>query len=71
MKDLLCRYSKSRYSYGLGKIFAEFYSYHFSKKNLSIKIFRPHNMFGPDMGNEHVIPQLLKEFSKKKIIIKS
>ena len=56
-----------RYSYGLGKIFAEFYSYHFSKKkNLSIKIFIPHNMFGPDMGNEHVIPQLLKRIFQKK-----
>ncbi|MDB4154731.1 NAD-dependent epimerase/dehydratase family protein, partial [Candidatus Pelagibacter sp.] len=56
-----------RYSYGLGKIFTEFYSYHFSKKNnLNIKIFRPHNMFGPDMGNEHVIPQLLKKIFQKK-----
>ncbi len=56
-----------RYSYGLGKIFSEFYSYHFSKiNNLNIKIFRPHNMFGPDMGNEHVIPQLLKKIFQKK-----
>lgn len=56
-----------RYSYGLGKIFTEFYSYHFSKKNsLNIKIFRPHNLFGPDMGNEHVIPQLLKKIFQKK-----
>lgn len=55
-----------RYSYGLGKIYSEFYSYHFSKKNnLNIKIFRPHNIFGPDMGNDHVIPQLLKKILTK------
>ena len=56
-----------RYSYGLGKIYSEFYSYHFSKKNnLNLKIFRPHNIFGPDMGNEHVVPQLLKKIFEKK-----
>ena len=56
-----------RYSYGLGKIYSEFYSYHFSKKNnLNLKIFRPHNIFGPDMGNEHVLPQLLKKIFEKK-----
>ena len=54
-----------RYSYGLGKIYSEFYSYHFQKNNLNLKIFRPHNIFGPDMGNEHVLPQLLKTFEKK------
>ncbi len=55
-----------RFSYGLGKIYSEFYSYHFSKKNnLKVKIFRPHNIFGPDMGYDHVIPQLLKKILTK------
>ena len=37
-------------------------------KNTKIKfnIFRPHNLFGPDMGHEHVIPDIIK-----KIIISS
>ena len=59
--------SNPRFSYGLGKIYSEFYSYHYAKKNrLNIKIFRPHNIFGPDMGNDHVIPQLLNKIFKKK-----
>ena len=38
--------SNPRFSYGLGKIYSEFYSYHYAKKNrLNIKIFRPHNIF--------------------------
>ena len=24
-------------------------------------IFRPHNIFGPDMGKEHVIPELIRK----------
>ena len=29
-------------------------------------IFRPHNVYGPDMGNEHVIPEFLNRFKKLK-----
>ena len=55
-----------RFSYGLSKIFTEYYSYHFGQKNgLNISIFRPHNVFGPDMGLQHVIPQFIMEFLRK------
>ena len=34
-------------------------------------IFRPHNVYGPNMGNEHVIPELIKKFRRiKKNIVK-
>ena len=55
-----------RFSYGLSKIYTEYYSYHFGlKHNMNISIFRPHNVFGPDMGLQHVIPQFIMEFLKK------
>ena len=28
-------------------------------------IFRPHNVYGPNMGNEHVIPQFINRLKKK------
>ncbi len=56
-----------RYSYGGGKILTELYGANFGKKYFKkLIIFRPHNVYGPDMGNEHVIPELLKRFSKTK-----
>ena len=55
-----------RFSYGLSKIYTEYYSYHFGlKHNMNISIFRPHNVFGPDMGLQHVIPQFIMEFLKE------
>lgn len=52
-----------RYSYGGGKIFSELYGIHFAKKYLKkFIIFRPHNVYGKDMGNEHVIPEFIKRF---------
>jgi len=54
-----------RYSYGGGKIFSELYGTHFSKKYLKkFIIFRPHNVYGSDMGNEHVIPEFINRFKK-------
>ena len=54
-----------RYSYGGGKIFSELYGMHFSKKYLKkFIIFRPHNVYGSDMGNEHVIPEFIDRFKK-------
>ncbi|MBN23401.1 MAG: NAD-dependent dehydratase [Bdellovibrionaceae bacterium] len=47
-----------RYSYGGGKIVCELLAMHLAttyfEKTL---IFRPHNVYGPDMGWEHVLPQ--------------
>lgn len=55
-----------RFSYGLSKIYTEYYSYHFGlKHNMNISIFRPHNVFGPDMGLQHVIPQFIMEFLRQ------
>jgi UDP-glucose 4-epimerase len=55
-----------RFSYGLSKIYTEYYSFHYGlENNLNMSIFRPHNVFGPDMGLQHVIPQFIMEFLKK------
>jgi dTDP-glucose 4,6-dehydratase/UDP-glucose 4-epimerase len=49
-----------RYSYGGSKLISEIMlaNYH---RDLFTKalIFRPHNVYGPDMGWEHVLPQLI------------
>lgn len=50
-----------RYSYGLGKIVQEFMSIHSGDLIRKLIIFRPHNVYGPDMGFEHVIPELSKK----------
>jgi nucleoside-diphosphate-sugar epimerase len=48
-----------RYSYAGGKIISELLTLNYGRKKLRrAVIFRPHNVYGPDMGWEHVIPQL-------------
>ncbi|HET9716838.1 MAG TPA: SDR family NAD(P)-dependent oxidoreductase [Pseudolabrys sp.] len=48
-----------RYSYGGGKLISELMAINFGRKGFErVLIFRPHNVYGPDMGFEHVIPQL-------------
>ena len=47
-----------RYSYGGGKIISELLALNYGRKHFDrVAIFRPHNVYGPDMGREHVIPQ--------------
>ena len=47
-----------RLSYGAGKIISEVMAINFGRKYFErVLIFRPHNVYGPDMGFEHVIPQ--------------
>lgn len=47
-----------RYSYGGGKIISELMAINYGRKYFEkVIIFRPHNVYGPDMGWEHVIPQ--------------
>lgn len=47
-----------RYSYGGGKIISELMTINYGRKHFDrAVIFRPHNVYGPDMGWEHVIPQ--------------
>lgn len=49
----------ARYSYGGGKIISELLAINYGRRYFDrVVIFRPHNVYGPDMGNEHVIPQL-------------
>src|SRR6476619_6343833 len=50
--------NNARYSYGGGKIISELMAINFGRRHFDrVIIFRPHNVYGPDMGNEHVIPQ--------------
>ena len=44
-----------RYSYGGGKIISELMAINYGRKFFDrVLIFRPHNIYGPDMGWEHV-----------------
>ena len=58
-----------RYSYGGGKILTELMGIHYGKKYFKkLVIFRPHNVYGPGEGDEHVIPDFISKFKllKKK-----
>ena len=56
-----------RYSYGGGKIISELYGLYFAKKYFKkFVIFRPHNVYGKDMGNDHVIPEFINRFKNLK-----
>ena len=47
-----------RYSYSGGKIISELLALNFGRIHLKrVLVLRPHNVYGPDMGWEHVIPQ--------------
>jgi nucleoside-diphosphate-sugar epimerase len=47
-----------RLSYAAGKIISEMMAINQGRKHLErVLIFRPHNVYGPDMGFDHVIPQ--------------
>jgi dTDP-glucose 4,6-dehydratase/UDP-glucose 4-epimerase len=49
-----------RYSYGGGKIACELLAVNFGREYFErVLIFRPHNVYGPDMGWEHVLPQFV------------
>tara|TARA_B100002003_G_C14138989_1_gene547771 strand:+ start:858 stop:1799 length:942 start_codon:yes stop_codon:yes gene_type:complete len=54
-----------RYSYGGGKILTELMGIHYGEKFFKkLVIFRPHNVYGPNMGYEHVIPQFIRRLKK-------
>jgi nucleoside-diphosphate-sugar epimerase len=54
-----------RYSYGAGKLISEVMAINFGRKFFErVLIFRPHNVYGPDMGWEHVIPQFALRLHK-------
>lgn len=49
-----------RYSYGGGKIATELLAVNYGRKAFDqLAIVRPHNVYGADMGFEHVLPQLI------------
>ena len=48
-----------------GKILTELMGINYGRKYFKkMIIFRPHNVYGYDMGNEHVIPELIKKIKK-------
>lgn len=48
-----------RYSYGGGKVICELMALHYNREIFRrLVIFRPHNVYGADMGWEHVMPAL-------------
>jgi UDP-glucose 4-epimerase len=54
-----------RFSYGGGKIASELLTLHYGgKRGLDTVIFRPHNIYGANMGFEHVIPELIAKIIK-------
>jgi nucleoside-diphosphate-sugar epimerase len=49
-----------RLSYGAGKIISEMMAINYGRKHFErVLIFRPHNVYGPDMGFDHVIPEFV------------
>jgi len=49
-----------RYSYGGGKLLCELMAMNYGRSGFErVTVFRPHNVYGPDMGWEHVLPQFV------------
>lgn len=49
-----------RYSYGGSKIVSELIAFNYGRDHFrKVQVFRPHNVYGPDMGWKHVIPQFV------------
>ena len=55
-----------RYSYGGGKIACEIAALAWARNGVldRLAIARPHNIYGPDMGREHVIPEFCLRMSR-------
>ncbi|MGB0647735.1 MAG: NAD-dependent epimerase/dehydratase family protein, partial [Bradymonadia bacterium] len=54
-----------RFSYGGGKIAGELLTLHYGAvRGLESVIVRPHNVYGPDMGFAHVIPEIVEKIIK-------
>ena len=51
-----------RYSYGGTKILYELVAQHYKREEFDrVVTFRPHNVYAKDMGNDHVIPELVNK----------
>lgn len=58
--------SNPRFSYGGGKIAGELLTLHLAaRRGLETVIFRPHNIYGPDMGFAHVIPEVVERIIER------
>lgn len=55
-----------RFSYAGGKIFCELIASTYRKKFNKLIIFRPHNIFGADMGKDHVVPEIIEKIKNSK-----
>lgn len=54
-----------RYSYGGSKIVSELIAFNYAQDHYhKVQVFRPHNVYGPDMGWKHVIPQFILRASE-------
>lgn len=58
--------SNPRYSYGASKLISEVIAFNYYREHFTkLQIFRPHNIYGPDMGTKHVIPQFVLRLLEK------
>jgi len=49
-----------RYSYGGSKIVSELIAFNYGRDAFEkVQVFRPHNVYGPNMGWKHVLPQFI------------
>jgi nucleoside-diphosphate-sugar epimerase len=54
-----------RYSYAAAKITSEMMVIHYGRRHFErVVVFRPHNVYGPGMGWEHVVPQFVIRMKK-------
>lgn len=55
-----------RCSYGASKIISEVFALHYKMENFNrVMVVRPHNVFGPGLNSEHVIPQFIQRMMAK------
>ncbi len=55
-----------RFSYGTSKFMGEFLCLYFGKTfNIPVSVVRYHNIYGPRMGNKHVIPEFSFRLKKR------
>tara|TARA_B100001109_G_C18855911_1_gene471633 strand:- start:1536 stop:2510 length:975 start_codon:yes stop_codon:yes gene_type:complete len=58
---------EERYSYGASKIASELVAFNWAREANCVQVFRPHNIYGPDMGWKHVIPNLINKMIQIKM----
>jgi len=58
--------SNPRFSYSGGKLITEMLTLHYLRGIPQRIIFRPHNVYGPDMGWEHVIPDFMRRIRENR-----